>query len=74
MVDADTCVAMMRGAAEAGLPVPLGLVRFRDESARVMLFGRGRGNLHAGEDVPLDAVLPSIVERMPARLQSDAPP
>ena len=137
MVDADTCVAMMRGAAETGLPVTLregpfhvarmrglpvfsplppgeepgvrgrgrgialavgrypssltpnpsptgrgashlasekcpcslGLVCFRDESAGVMLFGRGRDNLHAGEDAPLDEVLPSIVERMPAGLR-----
>ena len=69
MVDADTCVAMTRGAAEAGLPVSLGLVCFRDESGRVMLFGRGRDNLYAGEDAPLDEVLPSIVERMPAGLR-----
>ncbi|MDE0457261.1 MAG: homocysteine S-methyltransferase family protein [Chromatiales bacterium] len=69
MVDADTCVAMTRGAAEAGLPVSLGLVCFRDESGRVMLFGRGRDNLYAGENAPLDEVLPSIVERMPAGLR-----
>ena len=67
--DADTCAAMMRGAAEAGLPVSLGLICFRDESGRVMLFGRGRDNLYAGENVPLDEVLPSIVERMPAGLR-----
>ena len=65
LVDEDTCGAMMRGAAEAGLPVSLGLVCFRDESGRVMLFGRGRDGLYAGEDAPLDEVLPSIVERMP---------
>ena len=69
MVDADTCVAMMRGAAEAGLPVSLGLVCFRDESGRVMLFGRGRDNLYAGENAPVDEVLPSIVERMPSGLR-----
>ena len=69
MADADTCVAMMRGAAEAGLPVSLGLICIRDESGRVMLFGRGRDNLYAGEDAPLDEVLPSIVERMPAGLR-----
>ena len=69
LVDADTCVAMMRGAAEAGLPVSLGLVCFRDESGRVMLFGRGRDNLYAGEDTPLDEVLPSIIERTPAGLR-----
>ena len=66
MTDADTCVAMMRGAAEAGLPVSLGLVCIRGASGRVMLFGRGRDNLYAGEDAPLDEVLPSIIERMPA--------
>jgi len=69
MVDADTCVAMMCGAAEADLPVSLGLVCFRDESGRVMLFGRGRDNLYAGENVPLDEALPSIVERMPVGLR-----
>ena len=69
LVDADTCVAMMRGAAEAGLPVSLGLVCFRDESGRVMLFGCGRDSLYAGEDVPLDEVLPSIVERIPVGLR-----
>ena len=69
LVDADTSVAMMRGAAEAGLPVSLGLVCVRDESGRVMLFGRGRDNLYAGEDVPLDEVLPSILERMPVGLR-----
>ena len=69
LVDADTCVAMMRGAAEAGLPVSLGLICFRDESGRVMLFGRGRDDLYACEDVPLDEVLPSIIERTPAGLR-----
>ena len=69
MVDADTCVTMTRGAAEAGLPVSLGLVCFRDGSGRVMLFGCGRDNLYAGENAPLDEVLPSIVERMPAGLR-----
>lgn len=69
MADADTCVAMMRGAAEAGLPVSLGLICIRDENGRIMLFGRGRDNLYAGEDAPLDEVLPSIVERMPAGLR-----
>ena len=69
LVDADTCVAMMRGAAGAGLPVSLGLVCFRDESGRVMLFGRGRDDLYACEDVPLDEVLPSIIERTPAGLR-----
>ena len=69
MADADTCVAMMRGVAEAGLPVSLGLICIRDESGRVMLFGRGRDGLYAGEDVPLDEVLPSIVESAPSRLR-----
>ena len=69
LVDADTGVAMMRGAAEAGLPVSLGLICFREESGRVMLFGRGRDNLYAGEDVPLAEVLPSIVERAPSGLR-----
>ena len=69
LVDADTGVAMMRGAAEAGLPVSLGLVCVRDESGRVMLFGRGRDNLYAGEDAPLDEVLPSILERLPVGLR-----
>ena len=69
MVDADTCVAMMRGAAQADLPVSLGLICFREGSGRVMLFGRGRDNLYAGENVPLDEVLPSIVERMPVGLR-----
>ena len=69
MTDADTCVAVMRGAAEAGLPVSLGLVCFRDERGRVMLFGCGRDNLYAGVNAPLDEVLPSIVERMPAGLR-----
>ena len=69
LVDADTCVAMMRGAAEASLPVSLGLVCFRDESGRVMLFGCGRDGLYAGEDAPLDEVLPSIVERIPVGLR-----
>lgn len=69
LVDADTCVAMLRGAAEAGLPVLLGLVCFRDESGRVMLFGRDRDSLHPGEDLPIDEALPSIVERMPAGLR-----
>ena len=69
MADADTCVAMMRGAAEAGLPVSLGLICIRDESGRVMLFGRGRDSLYAGEDVPLDEVLPSIVESAPSGLR-----
>ena len=69
MHDADTCVAMTRGAAAAGLPVSLGLFCFRDASGRVMLFGRGRDNLYAGENVPLDEALPSIVERMSAGLR-----
>jgi len=69
MADADTCVAMMRGAAEAGLPVSLGLICVRDASGRVMLFGRGRDHLYAGENVPLDEVLPSILDRMPAGLR-----
>ena len=69
MVDADTCIAMMRGAAQADLPVSLGLICFRECSGRVMLFGRGRDNLYAGENVPLDEVLPSIVERMPVGLR-----
>ena len=69
MSDADTCVAMMRGAAEAGLPVSLGLICIRDESGRVMLFGRGRDGLYAGEDVPLDEALPSIVESAPGGLR-----
>ena len=65
LVDADTSVAMMGGAAEAGLPVSLGLVCVRDGSGRVLLFGRGRDDLYAGENLPLDEVLPSIVERAP---------
>jgi len=69
MSDADLCVAMARGAAEAGLPVLLGLICVRDASGRVMLFGRGRDHLYAGENVPLDEVLPSILERMPAGLR-----
>ena len=69
MVDADTCIAMMRGAAQADLPVSLGLICFREGSGRVMLFGRGRDNLYAGENVPLDEVLPSIVERIPVGLR-----
>ena len=69
LADADTCVAMMRGAAEAGLPVSLGLICVRDASGRVMLFGRGRDNLYAGQDVPLDETLPSILERMPVGLR-----
>ena len=69
LVDADTSIAMMRGAAEADLPVSLGLVCVRDENGRVMLFGHGRDGLYAGENAPLDAVLPSIVERMPVAVR-----
>ena len=65
LFDADTGVAMMRGAAQAGLPLSLGLICARDAHGRILLFGRGRDGLYGGRNVPLDRILPSMAERMP---------
>jgi S-methylmethionine-dependent homocysteine/selenocysteine methylase len=64
LFDVDVSIAVLKGAARAGLPVSMGLVCTVDASGQAMLFGTGRASARGTDDVPLKQSLSRILDAL----------